>query len=112
MLAYNCRELNSFAQNILHRTDLILEQPLRITPRQMRDARTLLGWSRERLAARSETTATFISTYENSGRVMNMTSRERTLDALAAVRAALVESGVRFLVNGNRARARLKKFTT
>ncbi|RYF10286.1 MAG: XRE family transcriptional regulator [Oxalobacteraceae bacterium] len=59
-------------------------------------ARVLLGWSRDRLAAQAGTTRAFVWIYENGGRVMTMFSRERSLDGLAAIRAALEEAGVEF----------------
>lgn len=71
-----------------------------ITPQQMWAARLLLGWSRERLAGRAGTTAVFIWTYENEGRVMRMVSREQSLDGLAAVRATLEAADVIFTNEG------------
>ena len=68
-----------------------------ITPEQMRQARVLLGWSRTRLAALSETTGSFIVFYEDEGRVERMFSRERSFDGLAAIRAALEAAGVEFV---------------
>lgn len=62
----------------------------------MLDARALLGWSRERLAAWSETTSTFILTYETEGRVMTTPSRDRNYNAMIAVQTALEHAGVEF----------------
>ena len=67
-----------------------------ITPDQVRAARSLLGWSRERLAAHSGVTTIFVSTYEDTGRVMKMWSRVPSVDGLAAVRGTLEASGVEF----------------
>jgi len=67
-----------------------------LTPQEVRAARLLLGWPQERLAARSGTTTVFVLTYENEGRIMKMYSRERSLNGLAAIRAALEAAGVEF----------------
>jgi ribosome-binding protein aMBF1 (putative translation factor) len=77
----------------------------RITPQQMRAARELLGWSRERLAAWGETTLSFILTYETEGRVMVTPSRDKDYDAMVAIRTALESAGIDF-IGGNRVRLR------
>ncbi|MGI4792919.1 MAG: hypothetical protein ACRYG8_02315 [Janthinobacterium lividum] len=77
-----------------------MTEPPQLTPQEMWAARLLLGWSRERLAARSGTTMTFVWTYENEGRVMKMYSREQSLDGLAAIRGALEAAGVEFTNDG------------
>ncbi len=59
-------------------------------------ARSLLGWSRERLAGRAGTTAAFVYTFEVEYRIMNMVSRDRSFDGLAAIRSALEAAGVEF----------------
>ena len=80
-----------------------------LTPQKVWAARLLIGWSRDRLAARSGTTMTFVWTYENEGRVMKMYSREQSLDGLAAIRDALEAAGVEFIVeNGGGAGVRMK----
>ena len=84
------------------------KQPQPITPQQMRAARSLLGWSRERLAARSDTAAPFVSIYENDGRVANLRSREPLFDGLATIRATLEAAGVTF-TNGDEPGVKLKK---
>ena len=78
------------------RVDRTNEQNVQITPKQMWDARLLLGWTRERLASVAGATGQFVYTYETDGRVMTMYSRERSFDGLAAIRAALEEAGVEF----------------
>src|ERR1700712_4840501 len=74
----------------------LAEQPLQMTPHQMRAARVLLGWSRERLAVMSEATANFVKCYEEEGRAMKIVSRDRMFDPLAAIRVTLIEHGVEF----------------
>lgn len=72
-------------------------------------ARLLLGWSRERLGALSETTATFVRIYEAKGRVMNVLFRDQAFDGLAAVRATLEVVGIEFInQNGRRPSVRLR----
>ena len=74
-----------------------MNQPPRITPEQLRQARHSLGWSLERLAFWSDTSATFIATYENEGRVTGIPFRQASFDALAALRTTLEASGVEFV---------------
>jgi len=81
-----------------------------LSPQKVWAARLLIGWSRDRLAARSGTTMTFVWTYENEGRVMKMFSRERSLDGLAAIRSTLEAAGVEFIEeNGGGPGVRLQK---
>ena len=75
---------------------------LHITPNQMRTARSRIGWSRERLAARSDTTATFIRIYEDTGRTISLKALDRPPDPLAAIRSTLREAGVIFINVGKR----------
>ena len=87
-----------------------MTEPSKPTPQQVWAARLLLGWSRERLAARSGTTMTFVWTYENEGRVIKMYSREQSLDGLAAIRSTLESAGVEFIEeNGGGPGVRLGK---
>lgn len=79
-----------------------------ITPEQMRDARKLLRMSRERLAVISEATASFIQSYENTGLVMKMSSREASFDGLASIRATFESAGVSF-TNGKKPAVKLKR---
>lgn len=71
-----------------------------ITPSQMKAARMLLGWSRERLAMFAETTENFVIKYETQGRVVSMFSRDQTFDGLAAIRATLEAADVEFTSGG------------
>jgi len=81
-----------------------------LTPQKVWAARLLIGWSRDRLAARSGTTMTFVWTYENEGRVMKMFSRERSLDGLTAIRTTLEAAGVEFIPeNGGGVGVRLRE---
>lgn len=81
---------------------------LHITPQQMRAARMLLGWSRERLAVMSETTISYIRNFENSGRIMKMASHEQSFDALAAIRVTLTDNGLEF-IDGDEPGVKLRK---
>ena len=67
-----------------------------ITPYQMRKARLVLGWSRQRLSNVSDTTVSFIHGYEELGRVGRFNLRSADFDGLAAVRGALEQAGVEF----------------
>lgn len=71
-----------------------------ITPEQLRDARELLGWSSEHLAARSGTTAYGVTKYERSGRVACRQGQPPNFDALASILAALEAAGIEF-TNGD-----------
>ena len=86
-----------------------MNQPTRMTPEQLRQARHSLGWSLEQLAFWSDTSATFIATYENEDRVVTVLFRQKSFDALAVLRTTLEESGVEFTDgDGGSARARLR----
>ena len=80
-----------------------------MTPEQCREARKLLGWSRERLGAMSSTSAHFVRYYEEFGRAMRAQSAESPgSDRLGAVRATLEAAGVEF-TNGDAPGVRLRK---
>jgi len=70
--------------------------PTPITPEQLRDARAALGWSSERLAARSGTTAYGVIKYERFGRVASRRGQRSDFDALESIRAALQAAGIEF----------------
>lgn len=81
-----------------------------ITPEQMRDARTSLGWSRETLSHASGATVHFIHVYEEFGRVGRLNLRRKGFDGLAQIRAALEASGVEFIEqNGGGSGVRLAR---
>lgn len=69
-----------------------------MTPDQLKAARVLLGWGVKRLAARSGTSVTMVKVFEQTGRVVCLNGRDRTVpfDPVAAVRATLEASGVEF----------------
>jgi len=72
-----------------------------VTPDQLRAARALLGWSFDRVAARSGTSAQLVRTFEKTGRIMSMKipGRPVPVDAVAAVRTTLVQlAGIRHSV--------------
>lgn len=80
-----------------------------ITPEQVREARAALGWSSDRLAARSGTTAYGIMKYERFGRVASKRGQPRDFDALASIRSALEAGGVEFIEkNGGGAGVRMR----
>ena len=87
-----------------------IEKLSQMTPEQMREARKLLNWSRERLAALSDATASFILAYENKGQVATMPSREPLFDGLAAIRIAFEAAGVTF-TNGKTPGVKLARQT-
>lgn len=77
-----------------------------IKPAQLRAARALIGWSRERLAMDAHTTERTIARIEDA----DTAPRASTL---AAIRAALEAAGVEFIPeNGGGAGVRLKKHST
>ncbi len=69
-----------------------------MTPYQVKAARSLLGWSLDRLAARSGTSVPMVTAFEQTGRVVSSNGRGRALpvDAVAAVRTTLEAAGVEF----------------
>lgn len=81
-----------------------------MNPNQLKSARALLGWSFERVAARSGTSAQLVRTYEKTGRIMSMNipGRPVPIDAVAAVRTTLELAGVEF-TNGDAPGVRLRK---
>lgn len=68
-----------------------------VSPQQVREARALLGWSRERLGAMSEVSANFVAIYEKSGRAMASCPSALHPDQLAQLRVALEAAGIEFL---------------
>lgn len=74
--------------------------PRPITPEQLRDARRLLGWSRDRLAGRSDTNLGFIGVFEDTGRIARFLWHPDGFNALDAIRTALEQAGVTF-TNGD-----------
>jgi len=79
-------------------------------PDQVKAARALLGWSLDRLAARSGTSVPMVTAFEQTGRVVFSNGRSRALpvDAVAAVRTALEAAGIEF-TNGDAPVVRLRK---
>ena len=63
----------------------------------MRSARELLRWSRDRLGALSQTSAQFVTAYENTGRLLASKTGDEPIEYLAAIRVALEASGVEFI---------------
>ena len=80
-----------------------------MTPDQVKAARALLGWSLDRLAARSGTSVPMVTAFEQTGRVVSSNGRSRALpvDAVAAIRTALESAGVEF-TNGDAPGVRLR----
>ena len=80
-----------------------------MTPDQLKAARTLLGWSYDRVGSRSGTSAQMVSTFEKTGRIvpMNIPGRPVQVDAVAATRSTLEAAGVEF-TEGNTPGARLR----
>ena len=68
-----------------------------MTPDQVMAARNLLGWTRGRLAAMSDTTARTVLNYERDGRLARAVDGTSGVDRLAAIRAALEAAGVEFI---------------
>jgi len=67
-----------------------------VTPDQMKAARTLLGWSIDRLSACSDTSYHMVRTFEQTGRVRTIQGRLDLTDPLAAIRTTLEEAGIEF----------------
>jgi len=67
-----------------------------VTPYQLKAARSLLGWSRLRLALRSATSDYIVTTYEKTGRVAAQYGRADQGDPIAAIRATLEAAGIEF----------------
>jgi molybdopterin-guanine dinucleotide biosynthesis protein A len=79
-----------------------------VTPHQMKAARTLLGWNRVLLAARSEISVSSVAIFEEFGRVVTTFGRTGRGNPLAAIRTALEQAGVEF-TNGDAPNVRLRK---
>jgi len=81
-----------------------------VTPDQLKAARALLGWSFDRLAAQSGTSAQLVSTFEKAGRIvpMNIPGRPVPTDAVAAIRTTLEAAGVEF-TDGDAPGVKLRK---
>ena len=81
-----------------------------MTSDQAKAARALLRWSFRRLAALSDTSIQMVTVFEQTGRVVSVSSRNRTMpfDAVAAVRAALETAGIEF-TDGHMPGVRLRK---
>ena len=79
-----------------------------MTPDQMKAARVLLGWSMDRLSARSGTSYHMVQTFERTGRVRAIQRRRDLTDPLAAVRVTLEAAGVVF-TNGDEPGVKLLK---
>ncbi len=62
-----------------------------MTPDQVKAARALLGWSMSRLGMRSGTSVHTVRSFEQTGRVASMYGRTDQVDAVAAIRATLVQ---------------------
>jgi transcriptional regulator with XRE-family HTH domain len=78
-------------------------------PEQCRDARKLLGWSRERLGAVSGTSAHFVRYYEEFGRaIADRGGESPSSDRLRAVRVVLEGAGVVFF-NGDEPGVQLRE---
>jgi len=67
-----------------------------VTPAQLRAARSLLGWSVDRLSSLSDTSYNMVKTFERTGRVAPILGRTGQVDALAAIRATLEAAGIEF----------------
>ena len=74
----------------------------------MKAARTLLGWSVQRLSALSDTSIHMVRTFERTGRVTPLHVRERPIDAIAAIGATLEAAGIEF-TTGRTPGARVRK---
>ncbi len=81
-----------------------------MTPDQLKAARALLGWSFDRVAVRSGTSAQLVRTFEKTGRIvsMNIPGRPVPVDAVAAVRNTLEAAGIEF-TNGDEPGVKLRK---
>ncbi len=81
-----------------------------MAPDQLKAARALLGWSFDRVAARSGTSAQLVRAFEKTGRIvpMNIPGRPVPIDALAAIRDTLEAAGIEF-TNGDAPGVRMRK---
>lgn len=82
-----------------------------ITPEQLRDARGLLGWSSEYLAARSGVTAYGVMRYERFGRVAARQGQPPNFGVLVSIRNVLEAAGIEF-TNGDQPGVRRPKRMT
>ena len=81
-----------------------------MAPDQLKAARALLGWSFDRVAARSGTSAQLVRAFEKTGRIvpMNIPGRPVPIDALAAIHDTLEAAGIEF-TNGDAPGVRMRK---
>jgi hypothetical protein len=81
-----------------------------MTPEQLKAARALLGWGIDRLASRSDSSVSMVTVFEQTGRVVLISSRNRTVpvDAVAAIHNTLEEAGIEF-TDGDAPGVRLRK---
>ena len=79
-----------------------------MTPDQVKAARKLLGWNVQQLSALSGTSIHMVRTFERTGRVAPLHVRERPIDAIAAIGAALEAAGIEF-TNGDEPGVKLRK---
>ena len=81
-----------------------------MTPTQCREARALLKWSRDRLAANCEESRRTVERYENYGRVPPRSRIRGDIDPIAVIRAAFEAAGVEFIeINGDARGVRLRR---
>src|SRR3954471_1444807 len=66
------------------------------TPSQIQLGRKLVGWSRERLGAMSNTSAHVVRAYEESGQLVGSITGLSGEERLATIRAALEAAGLIF----------------
>ena len=74
----------------------------------MKAARLLLGWSRDRLGAISDTSYQMVRTFEQTGRVMTVQRRPDLTDPVDAIRTTLEAAGIEF-TDGDVPGARLRE---
>lgn len=67
-----------------------------MTPAQLKAARSLLGWSRDRLAGQSDVPAHAVGEFERG-----LVGASATAERLAAIRAALELAGIEFTDGDN-----------
>ena len=80
-----------------------------VTPDQVKAARLLLGWSVNRLSARSRTSYYVVKIFEETGQVASLQGWVRQVDPLVGIRATLEAAGVEFIPeNGGAAGVRLR----
>jgi transcriptional regulator with XRE-family HTH domain len=81
-----------------------------MTPDQLKAARALLGWSLDRLAARSGASVQMVKVFEHNGRIVSSRRRDLAVPtgAVDAIRTALEQAGVMF-TNGDEPGVKLRK---